>query len=103
MLYKGQMVSDVPNLFFCSGYFHAAYTKRVDLTSIWACRVMRHMDEQGLDRCIVPRDPSIEDMERDLFPSTGYIQRALDTGTFPKTPALNTSWQTIPDPWIESR
>ena len=76
LLYKGCLLSDVPNLAQFFGYTNASWTLKADLTASWLCRLLEHMDRNGLQRCI-PRkvDPSIT--PQPMLPlSSGYVQRA---------------------------
>jgi len=77
MVYKGLMLSDVPNLAFAIGYTNASWTLKCDLTSQYVCRLLQHMDEHGFD-IAAPRndDPSLEE-EPIIDFSSGYVQRAL--------------------------
>merc|ERR1712046_466628 len=68
LLYRGMMLSDVPNLFYIGSYFHAAYTQRVDLVSIWVCRLITHMRERGYRKCVVKKDPKVPLLEEELMP-----------------------------------
>ena len=43
VVYKGLMLSDVPNLVFTFGYTHASWTLKADLAAQWLCRLLRHM------------------------------------------------------------
>jgi cation diffusion facilitator CzcD-associated flavoprotein CzcO len=77
MIYKGMMVSDVPNFAFAAGYTNASWTLKCDLTSQYVCRLLAHMDAHGYSRCRPRRDPSVE--ERPLLDfSSGYVQRVID-------------------------
>lgn len=75
--YHGLMFSDIPNLVSVFGYTNASWTLRADLISRFACRLMNHMDAEGLDY-VVPRAPE------DLAPrpwldfQAGYITRVVD-------------------------
>lgn len=77
LTYKGCLLSDVPNLAQFFGYTNASWTLKANLTATWLCRLLKHMDEHGLTRC-VPRliDPSIKP-EPLLNLTSGYVQRAL--------------------------
>ncbi|MEC8492958.1 MAG: NAD(P)/FAD-dependent oxidoreductase, partial [Pseudomonadota bacterium] len=83
--YRGMMYSEVPNLVSTFGYINASWTLRADLTSEWACRLLRHMDNVGADR-VVPQLREEDDGMRSLpwidnFPA-GYMRRAMHL--FPK-------------------
>jgi monooxygenase len=77
-VYKGMMLSGVPNLAWCIGYTNNSWTLRSDLTSKYVCRLLNHLERTGLDICV----PQIDPAEYDAPPrpvvdlSSGYIQRA---------------------------
>ena len=83
--YKGMMYSGVPNLVSTFGYINASWTLRADLTSEWACRVLRKMAADGVDRVL----PQLREEDKDMqtqpwiadFPA-GYMKRAMHL--FPK-------------------
>jgi monooxygenase len=78
MVYKGSMVSGVPNLAFASGYTNASWTLKCDLTAMFVCRLLAHMDRHGYRRCTPRRDAAVGELPLLDF-SSGYIQRALPT------------------------
>jgi monooxygenase len=82
MSYKGMMLSGVPNLAFALGYTNASWTLKCDLTCVYVCRLLNHMDEHGYQQC-APRinDPSIAAQPMIDF-SSGYVRRSIDK--FPK-------------------
>jgi cation diffusion facilitator CzcD-associated flavoprotein CzcO len=93
--YKGMMYSDVPNLVQTFGYINASWTLRADLTAEYACRLVNHMDELGMQQCTPRLRPEDEGMpKRDWIQdfSSGYMQREMHQ--FPKQgdhePWLNT-------------
>ncbi|MGZ5368113.1 MAG: flavin-containing monooxygenase [Aeromicrobium sp.] len=75
-IYKGLMLSDVPNLAICIGYTNASWTLRADLSSQYVCRLINHMDEHGYAQCA----PHVRDPAMDTRPvlnlESGYIMRA---------------------------
>ncbi len=75
MVYKGVMISDVPNLAFSIGYTNASWTLKCDLTSRFVCRLLAHMDKHGYATCCPRRDPGVEEVDLLDF-SSGYVQRA---------------------------
>lgn len=78
LVYKGMMVSDVPNLAFALGYTNASWTLKCDLTAEYVCRLLNYMDARGHARCVPRRrDPGLRE-EPLLDFSSGYVQRALD-------------------------
>ncbi len=81
MSYKGMMLSGVPNMAMALGYTNASWTLKCDLTCEYVCRLLRHMDSQGYDRCVPVRDPSVGELPFIDF-SSGYVQRSIEQ--FPK-------------------
>jgi monooxygenase len=78
LTYKGMMVSGVPNLAFAVGYTNASWTLKVELTCDFVCRVLNHMAENGLAKCVAEvNDPSIRE-EPIIDFSSGYVQRSID-------------------------
>jgi len=74
-VYKGVMLSGVPNLAWCVGYTNASWTLRADAASRYVCRLLAHMDRHGY-AVAVPRADRAEP-GRPLFDlSSGYIARA---------------------------
>ncbi|HQZ10763.1 MAG TPA: NAD(P)/FAD-dependent oxidoreductase, partial [Ornithinibacter sp.] len=47
-VYKGLMLSDVPNLAMAVGYTNASWTLRADLSARWFCSLVRYLDRRGL-------------------------------------------------------
>ncbi|WP_425391485.1 flavin-containing monooxygenase [Ekhidna sp.] len=77
MIYKGMMVSDVPNLIYSFGYTNASWTLKVDLTANYLCKLLNYMDSKGYD-VVVPEKQDMESDESVLNLNSGYIQRAKD-------------------------
>ncbi|WP_343238397.1 NAD(P)/FAD-dependent oxidoreductase [Streptomyces sp. SID13031] len=77
-VYKGMMLSGVPNLAWCIGYTNNSWTLRSDLTSQYVCRLLNHLDATGTSICV----PEIDPAEYDAPPrpvvdlTSGYIRRA---------------------------
>jgi cation diffusion facilitator CzcD-associated flavoprotein CzcO len=77
MIYRGMMLSDVPNLAFALGYTNASWTLKCELTSLYVCRLINHMTARGYAWCAPRRrDPSIKE-EPAVNLTSGYIQRAI--------------------------
>ncbi len=75
-VYKGLMLSDVPNLAWCVGYTNNSWTLRADLTATYVCRLLAHLETHGLTTA-TPRFDGGSAGERPLLDlSAGYIQRA---------------------------
>jgi monooxygenase len=77
LIWKGMMLSGVPNYFLSFGYTNASWTLRSDVTAKAVCRLLRHMAARGFSVC-APRLPD-ERMERlpVITFTSGYVQRAL--------------------------
>jgi monooxygenase len=82
LAYKGMMYSDIPNFAVVSGYTNASWTLKADLVCEYVCRLLNHMQKNGLRQCT----PRLDDPDMERLPwvdfSSGYIQRAVDK--FPK-------------------
>ncbi|HEX4979779.1 MAG TPA: NAD(P)/FAD-dependent oxidoreductase [Acidimicrobiales bacterium] len=78
LTYKGMMLEGVPNLAIAMGYTNASWTLKCDLTAQYVTRLLNHLHENDLARC-VPRnhDPAVA-REPLLGLQSGYIQRAVD-------------------------
>jgi monooxygenase len=89
MSYKGMMFSDVPNLASAFGYTNASWTLKADLTSEYVCKLLNHMDRNGLAYCVPRIDEAGMEVEPWLDFTSGYVQRAMEK--FPK--------QGVKKPW----
>jgi len=77
MIYKGMMLSDVPNFIFVFGYTNASWTLKADLVCGYLVRLLNRMDRSGARVAIARRDPAVSEVPFIDFTS-GYVQRALD-------------------------
>lgn len=92
-VYRGFMLSGVPNFAFCVGYTNASWTLRADLSSQMVCKVLNYMDAHGKGAATPrlpaggggagrgPRGPGRDRPILDL--TSGYVQRAA--GRLPKS------------------
>ncbi len=88
-VYKGMMLSDLPNTFLAAGYTNASWTLKVDLTHRYATRMMAYMDKHAYTMCVPRANPNMQDIPLiDL--SAGYIQRSL---TYLPKQAQNKPWR----------
>lgn len=75
--YKGVAYCQVPNLVATFGYTKASWTLKADLTSLYFCRVLKHMDRKGARQFM----PKAVDSTVTLKPWTdmesGYFQRGI--------------------------
>jgi cyclohexanone monooxygenase len=74
-VYKGLMLSNLPNFAMTVGYTNASWTLKGDLIAQHVCRLLRHMRKRGY-RQVTPRcDATMPG--RSVFDFTsGYVQRA---------------------------
>jgi cation diffusion facilitator CzcD-associated flavoprotein CzcO len=80
-IWRGAMITGLPNFAVCVGYTNASWTLRADLTSRLVCRVVNHMDRRGYASVVpTPDRPLARRPLLDL--ASGYIQRAIDA--FPR-------------------
>jgi cation diffusion facilitator CzcD-associated flavoprotein CzcO len=77
MVYKGMMLSGVPNFAWTIGYTNASWTLKADLVATYVCRLLRRMDAAGHSTVTpVPTTPAGKTAILDL--SSGYIQRSIE-------------------------
>ncbi|MEV6605279.1 NAD(P)/FAD-dependent oxidoreductase [Kutzneria sp. NPDC051319] len=74
-VYKGMMLSGVPNLAWCVGYANASWTLRADLTSRYVCRLLNHMDRKRFTTCM-PSPQAVGSGGPILNLTSGYVARA---------------------------
>jgi monooxygenase len=89
-VYKGVMLSNVPNLAFCVGYSNAPWGLRADLASTFVCRLLNYMDRHGYRTCVPACDTSALDSKPLLDLTSGYVMRA----------APNLPKQSTTQPWF---
>ena len=74
------MSSGVPNMSFMFGYLRTSWTMRVDLVCDFVCRLLNHMDEEGVSVCT----PTLREKDQTMDVrswvddeefSAGYLQR----------------------------
>ncbi len=76
--FRGMLLDGIPNFAFLIGYTNASWTLKVGLVCEHLCRLLAHMDELGVDTCVVEL-PYPHMATRPLLDLTsGYVQRALD-------------------------
>ncbi|HEY6761837.1 MAG TPA: NAD(P)/FAD-dependent oxidoreductase [Baekduia sp.] len=77
LVYKGMMLSDVPNFAFAIGYTNASWTLKVDLVCEYLARVLGYMDRTGADTC-APHCATPGMATRPLLDfAAGYVQRSV--------------------------
>lgn len=78
LVYKGCMLSGVPNAAWCIGYSNASWTLRADLSARFVCRLLNHMDRRGYVRAMPRADVSDLPRRAVMGLSAGYLLRAAD-------------------------
>jgi len=89
-IYKGVMLSNVPNFAFCVGYTNASWTLRADLSSTFVCRVLNYMNRHRYRTCVPACAPAALEAKPLLSLTSGYVVRAA--ARLPK--------QATKKPWI---
>ncbi|MEU0373812.1 NAD(P)/FAD-dependent oxidoreductase [Streptomyces sp. NPDC006283] len=80
-VWRGAMMTGVPNFAMCIGYTNASWTLRADLSSRLVCKVLNHMRDHNY-AAVEPR-PTTTLNERPLLDlASGYVRRAIDA--FPR-------------------
>jgi cation diffusion facilitator CzcD-associated flavoprotein CzcO len=77
VVYKGMMLSGVPNFVYVFGYTNASWTLKVGLVGEYFTRLLRHMDAHGYGTVTPIADASMPTAPFTSFAS-GYMTRALD-------------------------
>jgi hypothetical protein len=81
-MYRGMMLSDVPNLVQAFGYTNASWTLKADLTAEYVCRLLNHMRKVGATTALPKYEAGSVTEEPMLDFTSGYVQRGM--GLFPK-------------------
>jgi len=77
-VYKGMMLSGVPNFVFVFGYTNSSWTLKVGLACEHFVRLLTHMDARGYDAAWPTADEAGMPSRPFTAFGSGYIQRALD-------------------------
>jgi len=75
-VYKGAMLSGVPNLALAMGYTNASWTLKSELIAQYVARLVEHMDRTHLRSCVPEPGPDVGD-EPIIDLQSGYVERAL--------------------------
>ena len=101
--YRGMMFTGVPNMVWIFGYFRASWTLRVDLIGDFVCRLLKHMDEKGVQSVVPvlrPEDKNMKIgdwMDADNF-NPNYLMRSMHL--MPKS-GDKPEWRHTQDYWRE--
>ncbi len=76
--YKGMMLCGVPNMAMALGYTNASWTLKADLVAEYVCRVLTHMDANGVSIC-TPQPPGPSHQTEPIIDlKSGYVLRSID-------------------------
>lgn len=78
VLYRGMMLSGVPNLALAIGYTNSSWTLKVGMLCEYFCRLLDFLDQHGYDTAWAAADPAMPTRPALDF-GAGYVQRALST------------------------
>ena len=79
MVYKGMMMSGVPNHAMSIGYTNASWTLKCDLTCEYVCRLLKYMDRTVIARrWPIQDDGSIADRQPLIDLNSGYVLRSAE-------------------------
>jgi cation diffusion facilitator CzcD-associated flavoprotein CzcO len=76
MVYRGAMLSGVPNFAFVVGYTNASWTLKADLVCGWVVRLLQHMERTGRAVVTPTKQEGVEE-EPFLDFASGYVQRSV--------------------------
>lgn len=75
--YKGMMLQDIPNATVVFGYTNASWTLKIDLVCEYFCRILNHMDKNGLKSFVPKIKENNLETESSIGLKSGYVERAL--------------------------
>jgi monooxygenase len=77
-VYKGMMLSGVPNFAFVVGYTDLPWTLKADMVNRYVSRLIRYMDRSGYRSCAPRSDDEAMGATPLMNISSGYAKRAAD-------------------------
>ena len=77
VLYKGMMLDGIPNMTLATGYTNASWTLKCDLTSRYVCRLLAHLDGEGLRVCVPGAPPTSMELGPAIDLSSGFVTRSM--------------------------
>jgi cation diffusion facilitator CzcD-associated flavoprotein CzcO len=76
VVYRGMMLSGVPNFALAIGYTNSSWTLKIGLLCEYFCKLLGHMDTHGYDTAWAVADPDLPTRPLLDF-GAGYVQRSL--------------------------
>ena len=99
LIYKGAMLSDLPNFAFSVGYYQYSWSLKTGATNHYVCRLLNHMDRTGARKC-TPRRARKPISGRPLMAlSSGYVNRGQEK--VPQTGSRR-PWRLRGNPFFDS-
>jgi monooxygenase len=77
MVYKGMMLSGVPNFAWTIGYTNASWTLKADLVATYVCRLLRLLDAGG-HSTVTPVTQAVAGTDPIIDLASGYVLRSSD-------------------------
>jgi monooxygenase len=78
LVYRGMLITDVPNMAFAFGYVNQSWTLGADLACQQVCRLLTHMDRHGYTHCTPRRPEHVTASLPFAELNSGYILRSMD-------------------------
>jgi monooxygenase len=78
VVFRGAMLSGLPNMIVSVGYTNASWTLKVDLINRYFCRLKKFMDRKDFRSFCVVRRPPGSETEPLLDFSSSYVMRSID-------------------------
>jgi monooxygenase len=99
-VYKGAMLSGVPNLAWCVGYINNSWTLRADLTAQYVCRLLKHMraHQYAIATPELRTGESADNGRPIINLASGYVRRAA--AQLP-TQGKSQPWQMRQNYWLD--
>ena len=76
VVYRGMMLSGVPNFALAIGYTNSSWTLKIGLLCEYFCRLLAHLDDHGYDMAWPVADPDMATGPLLDF-DAGYVRRSL--------------------------
>ncbi|OUR89347.1 FAD-containing monooxygenase EthA [Gammaproteobacteria bacterium 42_54_T18] len=94
LIYKGAMLSRLPNLSMIFGYTNSSWTLKADMVNEFTCRLLNHMEKEGISYCVPEAKATDISTGPFLDLQSGYVVRAAD-----KLPRQgnSTPWKVVQD------
>ncbi len=99
LIYRGMMLTGVPNMALAFGYINESWTLGSDLACEHVCRLLNHMDRYGYTYC-TPRKQTPAATVPFMELTSGYVLRSIDQ--FPRQ-APNDPWRRRQNYALDSR